>query len=171
MGTYTNKTFTPVQRPVDLGDREFLTKEEVAKVEQERIERNRRLDEAPAERTVVGGADDASCPREGRRIRNGILQQLLAGLGHEVHGANVAHRRPPERTHSAGDARIRAAYGATPRADPRARCPQERLDRYWKRVGRQLAGLSAQRPVHRLVRGSTHDARPVQQHVHDLPNA
>ena len=55
MGTYTNKTFTPVQRPTELGYREFLTKEEMARLEQERIERNRRLDEAPAERTAAGG--------------------------------------------------------------------------------------------------------------------
>jgi hypothetical protein len=55
MGTYTNKTITPVQRPVELADREFLTKEEVVRLEQERIERNRRLDEAPAERTEAGG--------------------------------------------------------------------------------------------------------------------
>jgi hypothetical protein len=55
MGTYTNKTFTPVQRPPELGYREFLSKEEVAKLEQERIERNRLLDEAPSERTATGG--------------------------------------------------------------------------------------------------------------------
>jgi len=55
MGTFTNRTFTPVQRPVELGDREFLSKEEAAKLERERVERNRRLDEAPAERTVSGG--------------------------------------------------------------------------------------------------------------------
>src|SRR5688500_13703177 len=55
MGTYTNKTFTPVQRSPELGYREFLTKDEVAKLEQERIERNRLLDEAPSERTEAGG--------------------------------------------------------------------------------------------------------------------
>jgi len=55
MGTFTNRTFTPVQRPVELADREFLTKEEIVRLEQERVERNRRLDEAPAERTVSGG--------------------------------------------------------------------------------------------------------------------
>ena len=29
-GTYTNKTTTPLQRPDNVGDREFLTEEEVA---------------------------------------------------------------------------------------------------------------------------------------------
>jgi hypothetical protein len=55
MGTFTNKTFTPVQRPPEQGYREFLTKDEAAKLEQERIERNRLLDEAPSERTETGG--------------------------------------------------------------------------------------------------------------------
>jgi hypothetical protein len=55
MGIYTNKTITPVQRPVELADREFLTKEEMLRIERERIDRNRKLDEAPAERTVTGG--------------------------------------------------------------------------------------------------------------------
>jgi hypothetical protein len=55
MGTYTNKTFTPVQRAPELGYREFLTKDEVARLEQERVERNRLLDEAPSERTGTGG--------------------------------------------------------------------------------------------------------------------
>jgi hypothetical protein len=55
MGTYTNKTITPVQRPVELADREFLTKEEVVRLERERIERNRQTDEAPPARTGDGG--------------------------------------------------------------------------------------------------------------------
>ena len=55
MGTYTNKTITPVQRPADLADREFLTEEEMATIEQERIERNERLLHTPRERTGVGG--------------------------------------------------------------------------------------------------------------------
>ena len=29
-GTYTNKTITPIERPEDVGDKEFLTDEEVA---------------------------------------------------------------------------------------------------------------------------------------------
>lgn len=55
MGTYTNKTFTPVQRPKEQGFREFLTKDEIAALERERIARNERLDNAPAERTAAGG--------------------------------------------------------------------------------------------------------------------
>ena len=55
MGTYTNKTITPLQRPDELADREFLTAEEISTIEQERIERNERLLNAPPERSAVGG--------------------------------------------------------------------------------------------------------------------
>ena len=37
-GTYTNKTITPLERPVDVGDKEFLTDEEVAEQEQARLD-------------------------------------------------------------------------------------------------------------------------------------
>ena len=55
IGTYTNKTITPVQRPDDLADREFLSEDEINALEQERIDRNERLLLAPAERTTAGG--------------------------------------------------------------------------------------------------------------------
>ena len=55
MGTYTNKTITPVQRPPELAGREFLTAEEMATLEQERIARNERLLHAERETTGVGG--------------------------------------------------------------------------------------------------------------------
>ena len=54
-GTYTNKTITPLERPSDIGDKEFLTKEEVAEQEQARLDRNERLLQAAAQRTVAGG--------------------------------------------------------------------------------------------------------------------
>ena len=54
-GTYTNKTITPLERPQDLGDKEFLTEEEVAEQEQARLDRNVELLYAPPQRTVAGG--------------------------------------------------------------------------------------------------------------------
>ena len=54
-GTYTNKTITPLERPDELGGKEFLTDEEVASQEQARLDRNERLLHAAAERTVAGG--------------------------------------------------------------------------------------------------------------------
>ena len=54
-GTYTNKTITPLERPDELAEKEFLTGEEVASQEQARLDRNDRLLHAAAERTVAGG--------------------------------------------------------------------------------------------------------------------
>lgn len=55
-GTYTNKTITPLERPVELGDKEFLTEEEVVSQEQSRLDRNQDLLLAPPRRTVAGGS-------------------------------------------------------------------------------------------------------------------
>ena len=52
-GTYTNKTITPVQRPDELGERAFLTDEEIAELEREQVQRNARLLLRPALRTTV----------------------------------------------------------------------------------------------------------------------
>ena len=54
-GTYTNKTITPLERPEALGDKAFLTDEEVAEQEQARVQRNQDLLAAPPRRTVAGG--------------------------------------------------------------------------------------------------------------------
>ena len=54
-GTYTNKTTTPLQRPEELADREFLTAEEVATREQASLDRNANLLEAASQRTTAGG--------------------------------------------------------------------------------------------------------------------
>ena len=54
-GTYTNKTTTPLQRPDNLADREFLTQEEVAERERAALERNEQLLLAAPRRTTVGG--------------------------------------------------------------------------------------------------------------------
>ena len=63
-GTYTSKTITPLQRPAELADRERLTAEEVANLEQEVADRNAELLARPARRTEVTesvdvGADGA----------------------------------------------------------------------------------------------------------------
>ena len=54
-GTYTNKTITPLERPEELGDKEFLSAEEVASQEQARVRRNEELLLAAPRRTVAGG--------------------------------------------------------------------------------------------------------------------
>jgi hypothetical protein len=57
-GIWDFRTITPLERPANLGDKEFLSEEEAAKAEQEVVERNRRLDERAAERTSAGGNVD-----------------------------------------------------------------------------------------------------------------
>ena len=54
-GTYSFKTTTPLERPESLGDKEFLTDEEVAAQEQAVIDRNLELQNAPPERATAGG--------------------------------------------------------------------------------------------------------------------
>ncbi len=55
-GVWDFRTITPLQRPEDLGDREFLTEEEAANLEQDTIQRNEELDNRAARRTEAGGS-------------------------------------------------------------------------------------------------------------------
>jgi hypothetical protein len=57
-GVWDFRTITPLERPANLADKEFLTEAEAAKLEQDVIERNREIDERPAERTTAGGNVD-----------------------------------------------------------------------------------------------------------------
>ena len=54
-GIWNNATLTPFQRPEAQGDREFLTEEEAASIEQRTADRNVQAWEAPARRTEAGG--------------------------------------------------------------------------------------------------------------------
>lgn len=55
MGIFTNKTITPVQRPEEYADREFLTSDEVVTLEQEKVDRDAFLLNRAAETTTTGG--------------------------------------------------------------------------------------------------------------------
>ena len=55
-GVWDFRTITPLQRPERLGDRQFLTQEEAATLEQEAISRDERLLLAAARRTEAGGS-------------------------------------------------------------------------------------------------------------------
>ena len=57
-GIWDFRTITPLQRPEDLAEREFLTAEEAASLEQEAVDRNIRLLNRPARRTTAGGSVD-----------------------------------------------------------------------------------------------------------------
>ena len=54
-GVWDFRTITPLQRPEDLGDREFLTAEEAANLEQEAVARDERLLLADPRKTEAGG--------------------------------------------------------------------------------------------------------------------
>ncbi|MDP6581283.1 MAG: hypothetical protein QF681_11555 [Vicinamibacterales bacterium] len=54
-GIWDFRTITPIQRPEDLGDKEFLTAEEAANLQQEAVDRDIRLWEQAARRTEAGG--------------------------------------------------------------------------------------------------------------------
>jgi len=58
-GIWDFRTITPLQRPADLADQAFLTEEEAARLEQETIEKNIRLLNRPAERTVAANQVDS----------------------------------------------------------------------------------------------------------------
>ena len=53
-GVWDFRTITPMQRPEDLGDKEFLTEEEAANLEQEAVDRDIRLWDRGARRTEAG---------------------------------------------------------------------------------------------------------------------
>ena len=53
-GVWDFRTITPLERPEKYGDREFLTAEEAAKLEQGAVDRDRSAYEAPARRAVAG---------------------------------------------------------------------------------------------------------------------
>jgi len=48
-GVWDFRSITPMERPAALADKEFLTEEEAANLEQEAIDRNERLLNQPAE--------------------------------------------------------------------------------------------------------------------------
>ena len=58
-GIWDFRTITPLQRPVALGDQAFLTEEEAANLEQATVEKNIRLLNRPAERTVAADQVDS----------------------------------------------------------------------------------------------------------------
>ena len=57
-GIWNNSTLTPFQRPAALGEQEFLTEEEAARIEQEAADRDARLAGRPALRTAAGASVD-----------------------------------------------------------------------------------------------------------------
>ena len=57
-GVWDFRTITPMSRPESLGEQEFLTEDEAVARDQAAVDRNTRLWDKPAERTVAGGNVD-----------------------------------------------------------------------------------------------------------------
>ena len=57
-GVWTFRSITPMERPEELADKEFLTEEEAANLEQETTDKNERLLNRPARRTKVSDSVD-----------------------------------------------------------------------------------------------------------------
>ena len=57
-GVWDFRTITPMQRPEDLGEKEFLTEEEAADLEKEAVDRDADLWNRPALKTTAGGNVD-----------------------------------------------------------------------------------------------------------------
>jgi hypothetical protein len=57
-GMWDHRTITPLQRPEELGDREFLTEEEAASLEQAVVDRDQYLLTRPPETVSAGGSVD-----------------------------------------------------------------------------------------------------------------
>ncbi len=57
-GIWDFRSITPLQRPEELSEREFLTEEEAATLEQATVEREQQLLDRPARRTRAGASVD-----------------------------------------------------------------------------------------------------------------
>ena len=58
-GVWDFRSITPMERPDDLADQEFLSEEEAARLEQETVARNQELLDRPAQRTAVTESVDS----------------------------------------------------------------------------------------------------------------
>ena len=54
-GVWDYRTLTPLERPVELGDKAYLTEEEAAALEQETVARNELLLNRAPQRATAGG--------------------------------------------------------------------------------------------------------------------
>ena len=101
-GIWDFRTITPLERPANLADKEFLTAAEAAKLEQDTIERNAEIDSRPSERTTAGGNVDRRQDGTPGFYNNFWLDGGTKPVGLVAH---VADHRSAERTSAAPDAR------------------------------------------------------------------
>ena len=101
-GIWDFRSITPLQRPEELANKEFLTEEEAANLERETIDPGERLLNRPALRTKAGGNED-----RGEDGALGAYNDFWLDRGTTTIGTRRTslNRGSAERTHSAVDAR------------------------------------------------------------------
>ena len=120
-GVWDFRTITPMQRPERLADREFLTEEEAANLDQAAVDRNTRLFEQAAERTASGDNVDS----RGRGEAPGSYNQFWIDSGTRTIGTrrtsliiDPPNGRYPSQTEAARErAQARRAYARAHPAD------------------------------------------------------
>jgi len=80
-GVWDFRTITPLQRPEDLADREFLTTEEAASLDQAAVDRDISLWERAARRTELGGNVDRGADGAPGSYNNFWLDRGLKTVG------------------------------------------------------------------------------------------
>ena len=80
-GVWTGSSVTPLERPRELADREFLSDEEAANLEQQALDREIRLWNRPAKRTEAGGNVDRGPDGAPGFYNNRFLTRMYARFG------------------------------------------------------------------------------------------
>ena len=151
-GTWSNATLTPLQRPAELGDKEFFTEDEAKAYVRQRI---------------AATSGDANIEADRSSGQRRLLQRRVDGSRqrHRADAAHVADRRARERPRSAvhgrGAARARAQPGPRAKAHP-ADTPEDRyldgaLHRVRRRPRADAARAVQQQLLHRANARLRHD--------------
>ena len=97
-GVWDFRTITPLQRPEELGDQEFLTEEEAANREQAAVNRDIELWEAAPRRTEAGGSVGAYnnfWMDRGTNVIETRRTSLIHRSAERAHAPAVGRRRAP----------------------------------------------------------------------------
>ena len=110
-GVWTFRSITPMERPEELADKEFLTEEEAANLEQETTDKNERLLNRPARRTKVSDSVD-----RGEDGAPGRLQSVLVRPGYndrrdQTHVADRGSAKWEDSAHDAGRSQAKGHDG------------------------------------------------------------
>ena len=140
-GIWDFRTLTPLERPEELADREFLTEEEAATLERDAVDRNLRLLNRAPERTSTGGNVDSRADGSPGFYNNFWLDP----------GSRTVGTRRTSLVIDPPDGRLPAlTAGGQRRAEARRKAEQEHPFDSWLDVDagdRCLLGLNAGPPI------------------------